>query len=58
MEQRTDDSMPSVCDGSRIFAGKGAIDLYSIKYPIMYLIQVQAKDLPEDFPKDLVRWIP
>ena len=28
------------------------------KNPVIYLIEVQAKDLPEDFPKDLVRWIP
>ena len=28
------------------------------KNPIIYLIEVQEKDLPADFPKDLVRWIP
>ena len=28
------------------------------KNPVIYLIEVQAKDLPEGFPKDLVRWIP
>jgi hypothetical protein len=44
------------------FAGS-SIDIYGHlgrdkKFQNMRLIQVKEQDLPEDFPKDLVRWIP
>ena len=51
---------------SMVFSGTftgGAIAIYTAygqdkRYPPMKLVEVQEKDLPADFPKDLVRWIP